>query len=156
MPTKPLSHAKRRGRPPKNARKQSDERYESEVRMTTPELKEAKRLRSSKGWQTIREIRLSRTPLCADPYGIHARDHHPTPAVEVDHILTYEKAPSRFLDIDNTQALCRSCHARKTGRERSERRQAEKTEATDPQQEETKTDGDVTDQEGKDGDILAD
>jgi len=128
MPTKPKSHAQRRGRPP-NADKHSSQRYEKEVRQADPSLLMAKKMRSTAQWQKVREIRLNRTPLCIDIYGIHARDKRPVPAVEVDHIVPITRAPSRAYDVNNTQALCRLCHARKTGQERSERYQMKQNEA---------------------------
>lgn len=124
MPTKPISHAKRRGRPPTNVNKHTQQRYEKEVRSQDPALLLAKETRSSVQWQKVREMRLRRNPICQDPFGIHARDGRPVTAVEVDHIVPITVAPSRRYDLSNTQSLCRACHSRKTGQERSEKRQA--------------------------------
>lgn len=128
MPTKPLSHAKRRGRPP-NANRHSQERYEKDVRRQDPALLRAKKMRSSMQWQKVREIRLNRNPVCQDPFGIHARERRPVAATEVDHIVSIFDAPSRAYDLSNTQSLCKSCHARKTGQERSERYQEKQGQA---------------------------
>lgn len=43
------------------------------------------------------------------------------PATEADHIIPRAVAPQRAHDIDNGQALCPSCHAKKT---RSDRKKA--------------------------------
>jgi len=42
------------------------------------------------------------------------------PVEEVDHIKEIRDGGEIF-DIDNTRSLCRSCHARKTARERKKR-----------------------------------
>jgi len=44
------------------------------------------------------------------------RHHRVTPATEVDHIVPMSKGGEQF-DTDNCQALCHSCHSRKTARE---------------------------------------
>jgi 5-methylcytosine-specific restriction enzyme A len=36
--------------------------------------------------------------------------------LDVDHIVKHEGDPTRFWNLANLQALCRTCHARKTGR----------------------------------------
>lgn len=60
---------------------------------------------------------LARQPVCADPFGIHAERGEVVVATEVDHIV-----PKRLGgrdEIENLQALCKSCHSRKTMMERS-------------------------------------
>ena len=120
MPNKPLSHEQRRrqNRLPQD-RKEQDQRYERERRQTSPELSAAQKFRSSARWQRLRELCLNRSPLCQDPYGVHARDNRPEAATDVDHIVAITVAPGRAGDLSNLQSLCRSCHARKSGQERS-------------------------------------
>jgi 5-methylcytosine-specific restriction endonuclease McrA len=55
---------------------------------------------------------LKRFPLCADPFKIHSG---PEPATDVDHILA--KRSGGRDTFENFQALCHSCHSRKTNAE---------------------------------------
>lgn len=64
-------------------------------------------------WRRIRGMYLRRHPWCEDPFGIHGAEL--VAATEVDHIIPLRDGGSnRF---DNLQALCKSCHSRKTVRE---------------------------------------
>ena len=54
-----------------------------------------------------------RHPLCADPFGIHGG--RPVVATEVDHIQPLSGGGGN--EWENLQALCNSCHSRKTARE---------------------------------------
>ena len=64
-------------------------------------------------WQRLRAMFLSANPLCADPFNIHA--DHPVLATDVDHILPRSRGGRD--NWDNLQALCHSCHSRKTASE---------------------------------------
>ena len=71
-------------------------------------------------WRRLRKLFLSENPLC-----VLCRA---SPAAHVDHIRAHRGDESLFLDWDNLQALCHSCHSAKTnkrdggfGREPSER-----------------------------------
>lgn len=64
-------------------------------------------------WQRLRKMILSRHPLCADPFGEH--EGRPVPAQEVDHIVPLRKGGGNR--SENLQALCKSCHSKKTARE---------------------------------------
>ncbi len=69
----------------------------------------ANRFYNSKAWRTTRREFLSENPKCA-----HCeRQGYLTAATEVDHIHALRRggAPHAW---DNLQALCRSCHSRKT------------------------------------------
>ena len=57
------------------------------------------------GWNRIRRWVLANTPLC--PCG--------RPATDVDHITPLRNGGTH--DVRNLQALCHSCHSRKTARE---------------------------------------
>lgn len=63
-------------------------------------------------WRRLRTAFLARNPLCADPEGRHPGI--PAPANEVDHIVPRLVRPDLVYDWDNLQALCKSCHSRKT------------------------------------------
>jgi len=53
---------------------------------------------------------LHRCPLCADPFGEHG--DRVVAATEVDHIVPLRAGGTN--DAENLQALCKSCHSRKT------------------------------------------
>lgn len=59
-------------------------------------------------WRDIRDLFLAEHPLCCDP--IH--QGRPVLATDIDHILPRIKGGSD--DPSNLQALCHSCHSRKT------------------------------------------
>ena len=61
-------------------------------------------------WRKLRQMVLARTPLCADPFEIHGAT--PVPATDVDHIVPLAQGGANAMD--NLQALCHSCHSRKT------------------------------------------
>ena len=63
-------------------------------------------------WQRLARMFLRRHPLCADPFGVHAAERGIVPAECVDHIVPLRRGGSN--DESNLQALCTSCHARKT------------------------------------------
>ena len=59
---------------------------------------------------------LQANPLCADPFEIHTEASEVVAATEVDHIMPKDKGPAAD-QWDNLQALCKSCHGRKTATE---------------------------------------
>ena len=63
-------------------------------------------------WRKLRSMYLRRHPLCADPFGVH---EGPVVATEVDHIQPLSRGGGH--GWDNLQALCKSCHSKKTARE---------------------------------------
>jgi 5-methylcytosine-specific restriction protein A len=64
-------------------------------------------------WRKLRSMFLSTNPLCADPFNVHGG--YPSVATDVDHILPLTHGGSNTWD--NLQALCTSCHSRKTASE---------------------------------------
>ena len=64
-------------------------------------------------WRKLRRMVLARDPLCADPFGEHGNIK--VPATEVDHIVPLSQGGGA--SPDNLQALCKSCHSRKTAAE---------------------------------------
>lgn len=63
-------------------------------------------------WRRLRLLFLARNPLCVDPFGIHTAIHQVVAATDVDHIQPIERGGSHAWG--NLQALCHSCHSRKT------------------------------------------
>ena len=63
-------------------------------------------------WQKYREAYLHAHPLCEE---CKRRDRIEAATV-VDHIQDHEGDMRLFWDVDNHQALCKSCHDRKTAR----------------------------------------
>jgi 5-methylcytosine-specific restriction protein A len=64
-------------------------------------------------WQKVRAHYLRAHPLCADPDNIHGAG--PVAATDVDH--RRPRAQGGRDTWENLQALCHSCHSRKTARE---------------------------------------
>jgi 5-methylcytosine-specific restriction protein A len=66
-------------------------------------------------WQRYRRAYLAKHPFCVEckKYGIV------TEATEVDHVRDHKGDLKLFWDAGNHQALCKSCHSRKTIRENS-------------------------------------
>ncbi len=61
-------------------------------------------------WRRMRDIVLSREPLCR---ACSTRER-PVAATEVDHIVPHRKNQMLLYDFSNLQPLCKACHARKT------------------------------------------
>ena len=64
-------------------------------------------------WRRLRSMYLSQQPLCEDPFGVHGDE--PPVATEVDHIVPRSAGGTDAWE--NLQALCKSCHSRKTASE---------------------------------------
>ena len=62
-------------------------------------------------WRKARAAFLQRNPLCNECIK-HGRL---TPATVVDHVIPHRGDQKLFWDEANWQALCKSCHDRKTG-----------------------------------------
>ena len=72
---------------------------------------------SGRRWRRLREQFLRRYPLCGDPWGYHRRDGELVEATDVDHIKRRSDHPELEYEWTNLQALCHSCHAKKTAQE---------------------------------------
>ena len=64
-------------------------------------------------WQKYRKAYLAQHPLCVECMK-HGRY---VPATDVDHIKAHRGDKDLFWDPDNLQALCHSCHSKKTNAE---------------------------------------
>lgn len=65
----------------------------------------------STAWRKLRELKLKQSPVCEECY----RRGCISKAIIADHIQPAREYPSKRLDIDNLQSLCRACHNRKHG-----------------------------------------
>lgn len=66
----------------------------------------------SKKWRRVRKLYVMENPLCVkcEERGLI------TEVQEVDHIIPLRLGGAKF-DFENLQSLCKSCHARKSGKE---------------------------------------
>jgi 5-methylcytosine-specific restriction protein A len=60
-------------------------------------------------WRRLRRMFLDANPICVDPFGSHGASV--VLATDVDHIVP---RPAGGNEWQNLQALCHSCHSRKT------------------------------------------
>ena len=79
--------------------------YEREALKTVP--RETKVLYDSPRWKRLRHIFLVRHPLCVECGSV---------AREVDHVIEHYGREHLFWSWRNLQALCKSCHSKKTAR----------------------------------------
>ena len=65
-------------------------------------------------WQQTRKGYLAKHPLC-----VHCQANgRVTAAAEIDHIIPIQIEPLRKYDRTNWQALCKSCHSKKTAKDK--------------------------------------
>ncbi len=64
-------------------------------------------------WERARKTYLKMHPLCVQC----EKEGKYVMATDVDHIIPHRGDQKLFWDTDNWQALCHSCHSKKTGRE---------------------------------------
>lgn len=86
-------------------------------RMMDPAQAQAAKVRSSATWQKVRQMVLDRDGVCVEC----ERRGYTTEPTQVDHILPITQRPDLALTMSNLQALCTTCHARKSATERSPR-----------------------------------
>jgi len=111
MPYKPKSHAERL----REKRGRSWHDKEGRGRRGSDAVQvEADRLRKTQRWRKLRKMKLSRNPLCEECRRHGVRE----PAMQVHHIKPIVLRPELAFEIDNLAALCTTCHARESARER--------------------------------------
>lgn len=109
MPHKPLHPCKHPG-----CRNLTSETY---CDLHRPAPRDSREPSSKRGYNN-RWRRESRRFLAAHPACAQCRrEGRVTPATEVDHIIPYKGDGKLFWDQGNWQALCKSCHSKKTARE---------------------------------------
>ena len=64
----------------------------------------------SKQWRTLRQIQLSKHPLCAACLS----EGRITPALHIDHLFPWSQLGEDAFHINVFQSLCHSCHSIKT------------------------------------------
>lgn len=79
----------------------------------TPHASAARALYADPRWRRAAASFLKRHPVCADCASLGRIE----PATDVDHIEPHKGDRALFWDRSNWQALCHSCHSRKTARE---------------------------------------
>lgn len=79
----------------------------------SPEAQAARRLYADPKWKRAARRFLELNPLCVDCGELGAV----VDATDVDHITPHKGDLKLFWDRNNWQALCHSCHSRKTARE---------------------------------------
>jgi len=107
MPTRPRSHSERQSRAVGDAAY-----YHQRRRTHGPDP------RSTARWRQLREVVLSRDPLCCDPFGWHVASGRVVASTDVDHIVGIWARPDGVFDEANLQGLCKKCHSMKSSRER--------------------------------------
>lgn len=75
--------------------------------MTKKHMRHSKRVTATRRWQVLRMAVIERDGFCCKACGARGR-------LEVDHIKPVRTHPDLAFDPQNLQALCPSCHTRKT------------------------------------------
>ena len=79
----------------------------------TPVVISAAQRGYGKAWQKVRKVFLAAHPLCEEC----KKNGRYVKATDVDHIKPHRGDRDLFWDMSNWQALCHSCHSKKTARE---------------------------------------
>lgn len=69
---------------------------------------------NSKEWKSVRQIVLTLNPWCQE---CERNGRHYVLATEVHHIVDIVDEPTRCMDMENLEGLCKSCHSRLTIKE---------------------------------------
>ena len=100
-------------------KRDSSESFTDHIRQKIHEAERARGSAHARGydtrWNRARKMFLARHPLCAE----HEKRDLRVASILVDHIVPHRGDYRLFWDEDNWQALCGTCHDRKTARERN-------------------------------------
>lgn len=77
-----------------------------------------KNVHNSSRWKRLSKLKRSMNPLCE----ICLADNIAVPSTEVDHIKPIDTNPHLAYDLNNLQALCHSCHMKKTHKDKQDKR----------------------------------
>ena len=91
--------------------KQREQNYDRNVRDNST----ARKLRNTRRWQKVRALKLSKTPLCEDPFNVHNLSGK-TLATTVHHINPLHSHPHLAYVMNNLASLCETCHNTLEGR----------------------------------------
>ena len=81
-------------------------------RQRDPATALAYKIRKSRKWLLIRSQVLADNPVCADPFGDHARMGVTRSSQQVHHLQGIVEHPHLWNVQTNLQALCTACHAK--------------------------------------------
>ena len=109
MPTRPKTHLQRM----RADGLLIEARVDAKAAAPDPPRESPSRRGYGRAWQRARQRYLGRHPLCVE---CHAHGQAEA-ATTVDHLVPHKGDKALFWDKGNWQALCTSCHSRKTARE---------------------------------------
>ena len=72
----------------------------------------AGKIRSRQRWQRTRAWVRAHNPICADPFGDHAKAGRVVPSTEVHHKIPLHIRPDLAHSAGNLMALCTVCHGK--------------------------------------------
>lgn len=87
-------------------------RYDRERRPTVAALAVAARIRSGRQWQKVRALHRAMEPICADPFGDHAKAGRVALNEQSHHVLPLATHPHLAYDLGNLAPLCTTCHGK--------------------------------------------
>ena len=95
----------------KHKDKAPDHRKNYEIkRSRDPVLSLAARIRSTARWKRVSRKKLSKNPLCEDPFGDHGENTRD--AQQVHHITGLAEDSRLAFNEDNLMSVCTRCHAK--------------------------------------------
>jgi 5-methylcytosine-specific restriction endonuclease McrA len=93
----------------------SQRNYDATTRKDSPARAFAAQVRNSTRWQKVRALHKAQNPLCADPFGDHAREGIAAMTEQSHHIVSLEAIwnngeQEQAYDLANLAPLCTRCH----------------------------------------------
>ncbi len=90
------------------------QKYQEARSRWTEDRERNQKFYQSKQWQKLRLLKLSEEPLCEHCLAKNIV----TAGEEVDHIISITIDWSKRLSYDNLQVFCKSCHSKKTAKDK--------------------------------------